>query len=622
MRHLGTILLHFIILFCCFLAGRCCFIIANAALVETATIGGIAKAFIYALRLDLSAACYIMALPMILLSLHCISGKKQILTVLKIYISIVIFAYALVVFADIAVYSEWSTKLNYKALVYLRHPTEIVKSASTTHTLTVIFGTLLFAAAFIIIYLKFAFYFIDNKKFKKNYILAAILLIVGEPLLFAGIRGGFQQIPISQSAVYYSKFQVLNDSAVNPAWNLIHSILNFSKLNNSNPYICMEPGKAEAIVSNLLAVETDTTIKVLNSTPENVNVVIILLESWSADLIESLSGEKGITPFFHELEKEGLLFTNFYANGHRSQLGISALLSGFPPVPDLSITDNLEKYPKLNSIIKDVNGRYSTSFWFGGDLTYGNLRTYLMSNQFDVIHGEEDFPKDLPRGKLSIFDRYSLDYYAKELNKEKKPFFSIFFTASTHSPYDEPKEVEQLTWDCTELQYLNSAKYTDDCLRQFFETVENEEWYKNTLFILVADHSHTTHLKRDYYSSEYQHVPMLWIGEVLNDGFRGKTIDKYCSHIDISKTLLNQLGFDASQYIWSQDIMNPYAKSATPVELPGGLGWISSEGYIRYDGHSKTYPTIRGYDNPQALDSAKTTLSAYLQMLYQQYLDM
>ena len=622
MRHFVTTILHFIILFCCFFVGRCCFLIANAHLIESAAAWDIARCFTHALRIDLSAACYIMAIPLLLLALHCIFGKKLILTILKIYFPIVIFAYALVAFADIAVYSEWATKLNYKALAYLQHPMEIVKSASTAHTLTVILGTLFFAAAFIFIYLKFAFHFIENKKLNRNYTIGILLLLLGEPLLFAGIRGGFQQIPISQSAAYYSKSQILNDTAVNPMWNLGHSILNFSKLNDTNPYITMDMGAAEKIVSTLITEESDSTVNVLKTNPKDVNVVIILLESWSADLIESLSGEKGITPFFHELEKKGLLFTNFYANGHRSQLGIAALLSGFPPVPDLSITDNIEKYPKLNSIIKDINNRYSTSFWFGGDLTYGNIRAYLMSNQFDAVYGEEDFPKELPRGKLSIFDRYSLDCYAKELKKEKRPFFSIFFTASTHSPYDEPKDVEQLTWDCVELPYLNSAKYTDDCLRQFFETVEKEDWYENTLFILVADHSHQTHLKRDYYSSEYQHVPMLWCGGALKDEYRGATVDKYCSHIDISKTILKQLGFTTSQYIWSQDIMNPYAKSATPVEIPNGLGWISSEGYIRYDGQWKTFPTINGYEDSTSLNTAKTALSAYLQVLYQRYLEM
>ncbi|MCQ2285281.1 MAG: LTA synthase family protein [Bacteroidales bacterium] len=625
MKHLFSLLLHLLFWMLCFAIGRCCFLLVNLSLIDTSPLNECLSTFCHSLRLDFSACCYLMVIPLLLLSLHWAFNKKWILGLLKCYTIIVTIIYAIIIFVDIAVYSEWANKLNYKALQYLEHPMEIVRSASGTHTWIVIAGTILFSALFIFLYLKWVISPCEKSEARKHtWITALALFLLGEPLLFVGIRGGFQQIPVSQSAVYFSKHQILNDAAVNPAWNLGHSILNFSKLNKKNPYVKMSDAQANEWVAKALSIEKDTCIHILNVNPKEINVVIILLESWSADLIESLTGEQGITPHFHELEKEGILFTHTYANGHRSQLGISAILSGFPPIPDNSITDNFEKYSKLNSLIKDLNARYHTSFYFGGDLTYGNLRAYLMSNQFDEIYAQEDFPKDLPHGKLSIFDEYSLEFHAKQIKKEKTPFFSLFFTASTHSPYDEPQKVEQIHRDVVELKYLNSAKYTDYSLKHYFNLVKQEPWYKNTLFILIADHSHQTHLKRDYFSSEYQRIPMLWLGEVIKEEYRGTKMEKYCSQIDLPKTLLNLLGFKSDHYKWSQDIFNPYAPSAIPVEIPGGLGWISPCGYIRYQGLEDRYPTIRGFSEADSLrlTDEKQTVSAYLQLLYGQYFKM
>lgn len=622
MKHLFSLLKHFLLWIVCFATGRICFLIANLALLEGTPFAEAVSSFSHAFRLDLSTWCYLSVIPLLLLSLHLMFGKKWIFSLLKTYTVIFIVLYAIIVFVDISVYSEWATKLNYKALQYIAHPMEIVQSASAAHTATVLIGTLSFSALFIFLYLKFIGKEPEKATSKLRFVQAAAIILLGEPLLFAGIRGGFQQIPVSQSAVYFSKYQVLNDATVNPAWNLGHSILNFSKLSSTNPYLVMNEEKARKIVDNLYSVEQDTTVNILKINPEQVNVVIILLESWSADLIESLTGEKEVTPNFHELEKQGLLFTRFYANGHRSQLGISALLSGFPCVPDLSITDNIEKYSTLNSVIKDINSRYSTSFYFGGDLAYGNLRAYLMSNQFDNLYDEKAFPKEFPRGKLSIFDQYTLDYHAEQMGKEKRPFFSILFTGSTHSPYDEPKIVKQISRDCVELKYLNSAKYTDYCLGEYFKKVKNEPWYDNTLFILVADHSHQTHYKRDYFSAEYQHIPMLWLGGALKDEYKGRQWDKICSHIDLSKTILVQLGFPGDKYGWSRNIFNPHEQSGVPVEVPNGLGWICEDGYLRYAGNPDEFSVVKGFKDTTNLATEKERVAAYLQVLYSQYLKM
>lgn len=623
MRQILLILKHLLFFMCLFVIGRTCFLIANVSLLEDVAWTEILNTYVAALQLDFSTACYMTAVPLLFVALHWAFPNKWWMVALKIYAIVVILLFAVILFSEIAIYSEWATKLNYKALHYLEHPAEIVQSASGTHIAIVLIGVPLFAAAGIWTYLKWIMQSFQKLKITRSYWAALLLFLLGEPLLFAGVRGGFQQIPVSQSSAYFSKCQILNDAAVNPGWNIGHSLLNFSKLNNENPFIVMSDEEVAQCWKEMNYMEKDTTLFLLKNDSVPINVVIILLESWSADLIESLTGAKGITPNFHQLEKEGVLFTRFYANGHRSQLGISALLSGFPVIPDNSITDNFEKYSKLNSLVKDLNqAHYYTSFYFGGDLAYGNLKAYLTSNQFDKIVDENGFPKDLPHGKLSIFDQYTFPFHLQALQEMRQPFFSILFTASTHSPYDEPKIVPQIVDDEVELPYRNSAKYTDHCLGQYFAAAKKEPWYEHTLFILVADHSHQTQYKRDYYTSDYQRVPMLWIGGALKEEYRGTTIDKVASHIDIAPTLLHQLHIDCAHYGWSKNILNPYAPEYMTYEIPGGLGWTSRNGYLRYEGFSKTYPTIRDYaeQDSEIVEKEKKWVAAFLQKLYSEYL--
>lgn len=618
-RYLITLCKNFLFWMLFFALGRAIFLLFNISSLNNINVGEILLTFVHALRLDLSTTCYIMVIPFIIMTCQLITNKNWLNKLLKIYMAVLVIASSMAILTDICLYREWDFKLNYKAIYYLQNPSEIMRSATIWEIVFVILGTM--------VLFTFSYYIYDRFisepriiKKSKFYWQSALCLIIGSGLIFVGIRGGVSQVPISQSASYFSKHQLLNDAAVNPEWNLLCTTIKFSRLNNVNPFVRMDEKEAEKLVKELYPIRQDSCIKVLKTT--HPNIVIILLESWSADLIESLGGKPGITPYFKELEKEGLLFTKTYANGHRSQQGISAVLNGFPPIPINVLTDNFEKFTKLNSFNKDLKKRkYTSSFYFGGDLVYGNLKAFLMSNEFDRIIDEKDFPYNTPRGKLSIFDKYSFERQLSDLNNEKEPFFSMLFTATTHSPYDEPKDVvDQLNWKIPEVPYLNSAKYTDYYLGKYFEQAKKEGWYENTLFILISDHSHRTYNQWDYHSAEYQHIPMLWLGGALKNEFRGKQIDKLCSQIDIPYTILRQIDINSDSYKWSNDILNPNSGQFVPVETTVGLNWIRPNGFIFYDGF-KNESKVSGFENDSVRNQEILFNKAFLQYLYETYLN-
>lgn len=616
-----TLAKHFLFFFLFFFLGRIFFLFANQPAVSAAPWSEILLTFRHALRIDLSTICYLMVVPTLLISVRLCTDNRWITRLLNGYGALVIIVCSAIIFADIAVYGEWANKLNYKALQYLRNPSEVVRSATAFQTVLVLGGVTLYSAALIFVYCKWISRN-HGKALKRFWVPAFFIFCMITGLLFIGMRGGISPIPISQSAAYFSKHQILNDAAVNPAWNVMQSTIKFSKSNSTNPFVVLESTRAEELVNALYVSEDSTEIpQVLKN--EQVNVVIVVLESWSADLIESLGGESGITPNFAQLEKEGILFTQMYANGHRSQEGLSALLSGFPPIPVNVITDNFEKYKKLNSVVKDLKPKnYNSSFYFGGDLVYGNLKAYLMSNEFDRIEDECDMPRHLERGKLSIFDQYTMEYHLQQLDNEEEPFFSMLFTASTHSPYDEPKIVEQIVMDTPELQYLNAAKYTDFCLGEYFRAAKQESWYDNTLFILVADHSHNTHRMHNYHSPEYQRIPMLWLGGAVKEEWRGRQIAKLCSSVDVPLTLLHQLGVTEVRYDWSNDIFDPSTPEFVAFQTTTGIDWISRRGFWAYNGFSNSFDVRAPL--PTLSDSVVTVeeerVRAFLQVLYEEYL--
>ena len=576
----------------------------------------IAAVFYHALRLDIATASYLAAIPLLFFVLQLCFRHKITTIFLRAITIIELLGTSLIVFAEIGVYGEWRSKLNYKALVYLRHPDEIIRTATSSQIVLFTLGVLVLVVGSYLLFNRFVLKPPIMPQ-KKAYIKAPLSLLLASVLCFIGMRGGIDAIPITQSAAYFSKHAILNDAAVNPHFNIILNIKDFGSLEKNNPFSFMDSKEADNIVNNLRALPKDTTVSLLNR--KDINIVIILLESWTADVIESISGSPDIAPYFNSLSKNGLLFTNFYANGHRSQQAICSMLSGFPSVPNYDITDNHSKYKHLPSMVEVLKQHgYHTSFYFGGNLDYGNIRAFLLHTDFDEIIEAGNINKKLPRGKLGIHDQYMLDYQLDRLDKQPLPFFNVLFTLSSHSPFDYPKISEELDWKTEELKYLNSVKYTDYCLGKYFEKVKNKSWYDNTLFILVADHSHPSHIARSYYETDYQKIPMLWIGNVLKEEFCGTQCDIIGSQVDIPETLLPQLTLNADSFTWGKNMFNPYSNKFVYYEIVRGFGWITPQGSYTYSTDRNDFQYFSGDDSKA--DTLLLTGKAYTQKLFERYL--
>jgi phosphoglycerol transferase MdoB-like AlkP superfamily enzyme len=568
--------------------------------------------------IDISFISYLLVVIAMLLWLNTFFRTRFFSKIAFVFTTFFIFISSLINGGEVALYSEWKTKLNFTALSHFSNPTEVFSTASLGHILTTILFVFV-GIIFIRIYKKQVHPFFPFQN-SGNTFGKVIVRILSLPLIFGllliGIRGGLQEIPINLSDAYFSNNLIINDIAVNPNWYVFQSIYKSKTSFKGNPYEKYTDEECEEFIKDLYKINNDTTILVL--TTKTPNIIFVLLESWSADNIESLQGLNGITPNFKDLEKKGILFTDFYSNGWVSDQGMSSIFSSFPVFPYVAIINQADKSRKLASLNKSLK-TYHSSFFFGGQLTYGNIKGYLISNGFNVVKDEEDY-SHLLSGSLGVHDEYMFGEFKKELADLPQPFMSALFTISSHSPYDFPAE-HKLSFDSKEDKYVNSVAYTDKCLGEFMESVKGEDWYKNTLFVIVADHSHNSPRGWRKAQKERFKIPMLWFGEVLKKDFRGTKNTTLGSHIDIVPTLLAQLNLPNKEYKWGKDLFNPNLEHAVPYAFHKGFGLIRENGYYAF---SESYDRIieNHAENKAEEDKLKKEAEMYFQSAFKEYMDL
>ncbi|MDR3366461.1 MAG: sulfatase-like hydrolase/transferase [Prevotellaceae bacterium] len=617
LRHTQFLLKQFLFWMAAFAYSRVVFFIfyADALRLEGVRWWEIFPTLFHAWKLDVSATCYLMVIPFVLCAAQMFSKKSWSARAFLGYNALMLLLYFTTLGGELGIYGEWQSKLSYKALFYLRNPDEIVSSAPTGQLVALALMVIGSAALWTFIFRRWV---LDKKLAKVRWRYAVPYMLVTPFLILGGIRGGARPIPIHQSIVYFSKKQILNDIAVNPAWNLVHSVTHGAGMLEKNPFVAMPQGEAEDIVAALHHVEKDTSISVL--IVEKPNIVILILESWTGDIVESIGGTAGITPNFGQLEQNGLMFEQLYSGGKRSQQGLAGILAGYPALPQVTVCDFPDKAKRLPTLTQRLNENgYFSSFYFGGQMEYGNIGAFIAFNNFARTVREEDFTGKLHRGKLGVHDEHVLARQLDDLRSEPQPFFSVLFTLSSHSPFDQPLQ-NALDWDLPQMPFLNSAYYTDKCLGEYFAQARQQPWYDSTLFILIADHGRVSHIPRDFYSFEYVHVPMLFYGEALKPELRGQRIGHLATQADLPKTLLKQLKIDAAPFRWSKDVLNPYTENFAWVEEHVGPGYKRPEGSFVYSFDTHTFINK---DLP-ARDSARIFRegAAYLQVLFQEFIEL
>lgn len=578
----------------------------------------IMRGFYYAIPLDISSACYSLAFPFIVLWIGYLWNKKCWLKILQVLVIIIIFIQCAIAYGDAALYTQWHTKLNWKALAHFSHFTEPFESSPVGLTVLFFSLTIILGLFFTIFYNRVVH--IQSFKSSPSFRERIFPGIAGFPvigfIIFTGIRGGWQRFPISLSVSYYSPRAVLNASAVNPSWFLIHDISQEALDVNQNPYHWMPPAEAKQIVDSLYNYKRDTTISVLNDT--RPNIMVFILESWSFDAV-SAQVDPNIAPFSDSLSKKGIYFDNCYATGYVSDEGIPGILSAFPTAGDISVLTEPQKtihLPSINEVLDSAG--YSSGFIYGGMLDFGNIRSYVYNKKFDVVRSGRDFPSFLHRGALGIPDGIMADYAAALVNEARQPFFYCWYTLSTHAPFDIPVP-KYIQYGGVQMPYMNTLHYSDSSLRIFFEKIEAEPWFKNTLFVFVPDHSHDSQYGRPAQSSLRNKIPLLFYGDVIKPAWRGKVISRVISQLDIAATLLAQMQLPDTAFPWSKNVFNPNTPQFAAINYLTGAGFVTPHGYVSLQDQFPEF-LLTDLQDKDSIARLKRIDQAYEQEAYQYFL--
>ncbi|NIJ54254.1 LTA synthase family protein [Dyadobacter arcticus] len=562
----------------------------------------------HGLQMDISFAAYILVIPTLLL-IFTTKKWEWYRKALRIFSFIIVFLITLLVVTDLELFRAWGFRIDGTSLHYLETPVEAWASmaAAPVFALLVLFASLCFMIdrifAALIKRVVGAF-----KKSGYLFTIPVFLVLTGS--LIIPIRGGLQLAPMNESAVFFSDKSFANYAAVNVPWNYMSSLLNATYSKN-NPFSYFPENDLNTMISPLYQ-KGGETIQVLDTT-KRLNVVVIIWESFTAKVVGHLNGVKGVTPQFDKLSKDGMLFTNLYASGNRSDKGMVAILSGYPAQPTNSIIKIPKKTMSLPSLPKEFhkNGWY-TSFYYGGETEFANMKSYFLQQGFDNIIDKNDFEKKDMNSKWGAHDHIVLNKLLNDLDAQKEPFFTTLFTLSSHEPFEVPVKTAIPGSDPEHL-FLNAHHYTDASIGDFIAKAKKKPWWSNTLVIIIADHGHPLPETDRSKPAEF-HIPMLWLGGAIAN--KKMKIDSLCSQTDLPATLLNQLHLPSGQFQWSNDIFKKDRNPFAYFVFNNGLGWIKPGGFLVRDNIGGNITEKGG-----KLDNADEKLGkAFLQASFTDYL--
>ena len=559
----------------------------------------------HGLVLDVAIAGYLTIIPALIFIASLWIESKVIGWIWKGYVAIVAFISSLAYVANIALYGFWGFPLDNTPLLYIKtSPSDAMASVTTGQ---LIGGLLAVCVSTVFIYLLITrLVKLPKAQQSGKPLLQTIVILILAALLIIPIRGGFGAGTNHTGAVYYSTNIRLCHAAVNPIFCFIESVTHDENI--ADRYRFMDDKEATEIFADMTytALREDSAgVFSLRDDNQPRNVVVIMLEGFSKYIMTEAGHVKGITPNLDRFSKEGIYFTRFYANSFRTDRAMVSILSGLPAQPTMSVMDIPHKSTALPSIASAM-GRagYNSTFYYGGDTNYSNMKSYLMGTGFQNVVSDKDFPKELHTGKWGVADGPVYERILKDMvaSDKKEKHLRVVMSESSHEPFDVPfkshiKEPE-----------LNAFYYADKCLGEFVETMKKQTDWDNTLVLIVPDHLGAYPLNIDNYAMWRYEIPMI----ILGGKVEAQQVETIGCQSDIPATLLGILGIEHSEFLFSKDIFDFKSPHFAFFTFPDAMGMVTEENTVIYD--NALNKAVLDEGSEKGLN--KKRVQAYLQKLY------
>ncbi len=561
----------------------------------------------HGLSMDMCMAAYFTVIPGILLIASIFTSSNAIRPVEKAYFALSSFIIVTIATLDLILYGYWGFRLDMTPFFYFAtSPSSALASAQWWQLAIALLSIAALTALAYLLLLRTVIS-IATPRFNRR-VFPAVILTLLTALLFIPIRGGITVSTMNLSRAYFSQNQRLNHAAINPVFSLMYAALHNDSFDQQ--YRFMDDSEANSMLEELNRpiISDDNVDSLITLKSSRPDIYLIILESFSAHLFPSLGGEN-VAVKLDSLARDGIMFTNFYANSFRTDRALPAIISGFPSQPSTSImkyVDKTENLPSLPELLK--NAGYELSYYYGGDANFTNMQAYLINSGFEKIISDKDFPLTERTGKWGAHDhllfRKVLDDVA-ECSIDSTPHLRIIQTSSSHEPFEVPYR----NTAHSDSPQKNAFAYTDSCTFAFVDSIRRSPLAARSLFIIVPDH-YGAYPQNIESPLQRHRIPLIMVGDAIASAPR--TIPTIGCQSDIAATLLAMLGIDNSALAFSKDILDPRTTHYAVFTEPSLMAIVAPADTAVFNCDADAVILQSGPDASAHMQRAH----AYLQQLY------
>ena len=600
-KRIAYISLYFFTVLLIFILQKPLFMLYNGSIEKGFGFADYMQVMVHGASLDAATAGYLTAFPFLLVLISIWFRRFPLKKILYGYYILAAALISIIFVVDMALYTFWGFKLDASVFLYIDSPKEALASVSVGFILLRVLAILLLIALNSWVLLKITPSVLTATR-KRIAGTAGMLLLGG--VLFIIIRGGVTESTSNIGQVYFSNEPFLNHSAVNPDFSLLSSMGKSQDF--ASEFNFFDEEKRAALFDGLYpTTDGDSIIQVLNT--KRPNILIILMEGFGGAFVEPLGGLPDVTPHFNRLSKEGIFFTNCYANSFRTDRGTVCTFSGYLGLPTASVMKIPAKSRTLPAIAEGLSkAGYKTDFLYGGDINFTNMKSYLLSTGYQRLIANTDFSlAEQTSNAWGVNDDITFEYLYNQLRnrKEEGPWHTAFLTLSSHEPFEVP-------YHRLEDKIPNAFAYTDECLGKFVDRLKQTPAWKDLLVICLPDHGFYYPREGSNAMPRFYHIPLLWLGGAVKQPMQ---VDKIMNQTDLAATLLGQLGLEHTAFTFSRNVLgSDYKYPFAFYSFNNGFSFRDSTGVTVFDNNSGSIL----FDEPEADESRLDKGKAILQTVY------